>query len=144
MVQNMVKEEKEFEVTKHNSLIRFDEEVEFKDLAPIFPELYRLFMDVAEQYPEESGEELIQMLIRLNLKDLNNNRKPMGHNREARYRMIFPLERENVEFFLYPRIDEEESEIEEITAEISEFLAENGFEHEILWDEMDYLMEEKD
>ncbi|MEF8874362.1 MAG: hypothetical protein V5A88_06805 [Candidatus Thermoplasmatota archaeon] len=138
------KEEKEMEVTKHNSTIRFDEDIEYRDLLPVFPELYRLFMDLADQYPEDSGEEFMQMLIDQNLKDLRNNRKPPGHNREARYRMIFPLGRGNVEIILYPRIPEDESEIEEITAEISEFLEENELDHEIVWDQMEYLMEEKD
>ncbi len=138
------KEEKEMEVTKHNSTIRFDDDIEYKDLLPVFPELYRLFMDLADQFPEDNGEEYIRMLIDQNLKDLRNNRKPPGHNREARYRMIFPLERDHVEFILYPRIPEEESEIEDITAEISEFLEENDLGHEVVWDEMEYLMEEKD
>jgi len=138
------KEKKDMEVTKHNSLIRFDEELEYRDLAPIFPELYAYFMEVTDQYPKDDDESYIQMLIRQNLKDLQNNKKPIGHNREARYRMIFPLGRENVEFFLYPRIPEDESEIEEITAEISEFLDDKGLEHEIIWDKMEYLMEEKD
>ncbi|MFW5946239.1 MAG: hypothetical protein ACOCSJ_02770 [Candidatus Natronoplasma sp.] len=138
------KEEKEMVVTKHNSLIRFNEDIEYKDLTPVFPALYRLFMELAEQYPEDGKEEYTEMLIRQNLKDLQNNRKPSGHNREARYRMIFPIDRDHVEFYLYPRIAEEESEIEEITAEISNFLQENDLEHEILWDEMEYLMEEKD
>ncbi len=137
-------EEKEMEVTKHNSLIRFEEGIEYKDLASIFPDLYRLFMELGEQYPDESKKEVTEMLIRQNLKDLQNNRKPTGHNREARYRMIFPIDREHVEFYLYPRIDEEESEIEEITSEISNFLEEHGLKHEIIWDDMEYLMEEKD
>ncbi len=137
-------EENEMEVTKHNSLIRFEDEVEYKELAPIFPELFELFMETAEQEVEDGGEEYKQMLIRQNVKDLQNNKKPTGHNKEAKYRLIFPLGRENVEFFLYPRIDEEESEIEDITAEISNFLEDNGLEHEIIWDEMEYLMEEKD
>jgi len=138
------KEDEEMEAAKHNSLIRFEEDVEYKDVAPIFPALYRLFMDLADQYPDESKEEYTEMLIKQNLKDLQNNRKPSGHNREARYRMIFPLGRDHVELYLYPRIAEEESEIEEITAEISNFLEENDLDHEILWDEMEYLMEEKD
>jgi len=132
------------EVTKHNSLIRFDQDIEYKDLAPVFPDLYRLFMELADQYPDESKKEYTEMLIRQNLKDLQNNRKPTGHNREARYRMIFPIDREHVEFYLYPRIAEEESQIEEITAEISNFLEENGLDHEIIWDDMEYLKEEKD
>ncbi len=136
--------EKEYEIKKRHSLFRFSEEVEFKDLARIFPELFDLFMDLADQYPEDSGEEYIEMLIRLNLKDLQKNQKPMGHNREARYRLIFPIGRDRVEFFIYPRIDEKESEIDMITDEVSTFLEKEGFEHEILWNEMRFLKEEKD
>ena len=134
----------EFEITKRNSLFKFSDDIEYKDLAPVFPELFRLFMNVADQYPEESGEEYMEMLIRLNMTDLEKNQKPPGHNREARYRMIFPIDREGVQFFIYPRIDEEESEIDKITEEISKFLEQNGLEHEIEWDQMTLLMEEKD
>ena len=134
----------EFEITKRNSLFKFSDDIEYKDLAPMFPELFRLFMNVADQYPEESGEEYMEMLIRLNMRDLEKNQKPPGHNREARYRMIFPIDREGVQFFIYPRIDEEESEIDKITEEISKFLEQNGLEHEIEWDQMTLLMEEKD
>ncbi len=138
------KEEKEMEVTKHNSTIRFEEDVEYKDLLPVFPDLYLLFMELSDQIPDEGGDEFMHMVIDQNIKDLRKNRKPPGHNREARYRMIFPIGRDNVEFILYPRIAEEESEIEAITAKISEFLDENELEHEIIWDQMEYLMEEKD
>lgn len=137
-------EEVEMVVTKRNSLFKFADDVEFKDLAPIFPELFDLFMNVCDQYPEDSGEEYMEMLIRLNLRDLEENRKPMGHNREARYRMIFPIDREGVQFFIYPRIDEEESEIDMITEEVSGFLDKNDLDHEIEWDQMDFLMEEED
>ncbi len=140
----VAEEEIEIVTTKRNSLFRFDEDVDYKDLVDIFPELLRHFLDVSDQYPEEEGEEFVEMLIRQNLKDLKNNRKPMGYNREARYRMIFPVDRERVEFFIYPRIPEEESEIEDVVSEISGLLEENDLPHEIIWDEMEYLKEEKD
>ncbi len=140
----MEEEEKELVTTKRNSLIRFDEDVEYKDLIDIFPELYELFMEKADQVPEEGGEELMEMMIQMNIQDLKENRKPPGHNREARYRMIFPLEGDRVQFFLYPRIEEEESEIDMITDEVSDFLDVNDFEHEVLWDQMRFLKEEED
>jgi len=140
----MDEEEVEMVVTKRNSTFKFADDVEYTDLAEVFPELFRLFMEVADQYPEESGEEYIEMLIRLNLRDMERNKKPMGHNREARYRMIFPIDREGVQFFIYPRIAEEESEIDMVTDEISDFLTEKGLEHEVIWDELEFLMEEKD
>ncbi len=129
---------------KRNSLFLFPEDFQFKDLAPAYPELYDYFMRICDQYPEDAGEEYMVMLIRQNLKDLTNNRKPMGHNREARYRMIFPYKRERVQFFVYPRIAEEESEIEEITKKISDFFKKKKIEHEILWDQMEFLKEEEE
>ena len=128
---------------KRNSLFLFPEDFQFKELAPVYPELFDYFMRICEQYPEEAGEEYMIMLMRQNLKDLANNRKPMGHNREARYRMIFPYGSERVKFFIYPRISEEESEIDEITKMMSVFLKEKGLEHDILWDQMEFLKEEE-
>ncbi len=128
---------------KRNSLFVFPEKFQYKDLAPVFPELFDYFMRICDQYPVDSGEEYMLMLIRQNMRDLEMNRKPMGHNREARYRMIFPKDRKDVQFFIYPRIAEEESEIDEITEKISNFLDEKGLKHEIFWDQMEFLKEEK-
>ncbi len=128
---------------KRNSLFLFPEDFQYKDLAPAFPELYDLFMRICDQYPEDVGDEYMLMLIRQNLTDLAQNRKPMGHNREARYRMIFPYGRDRVQFFIYPRIAEEESEIDEITKKISDFLKKKKLKHEVLWDQMEFLKEEE-
>ncbi|MGM0510223.1 MAG: hypothetical protein ACQESD_03750 [Thermoplasmatota archaeon] len=65
-----MEEEVKMVVTKRNSTFKFADDVEYTDLAEVFPELFRLFMEVADQYPEESGEEYMEMLIRLNLRDL--------------------------------------------------------------------------
>lgn len=140
-----MEEEIEYELVKRNCLFKFDDDVEYKDLVPVFPELLDKFMHLADQYPEEGGEEYMEMLIRLNLRDLTKNQKPMGHNREARYRLIFPREREGVQFFIYPRISHEESEeeIEDVVEGISELLEENDLEHELIWDEMEFLLKEK-
>ncbi len=136
--------EEEFEIIKRNSLIRFSEDISFKDLAPVFRALFEEFMLASEQHPGEEEEDFMEMLIRLNLKDLVKDRKPPGHNREARYRMIFPRNTERVEFYLYPRISEEESEIDMITDKISDFLNENGLEHEVIWDQMETLKKKID
>ncbi len=136
-------DEVELVVKKRNSLFRFPEDMEYRDLAPVFPELLDLFMRISDQYPEDSGEEYMEMLIRLNLKDLTQNKKPMGHNREARYRMIFPQESDRVEFFVYPRISEDESEIDVITQKLSDFFDDKDIEHEIIWDQMRSLMKEE-
>lgn len=138
-------DDKEIEIVikKRNSLFVFPEDFQYKDLAPIYPELYEYFMRVCNQYPEEGGNEYMLMLIEQNMKDLRKNRKPLGHNREARYRMIFPYGSDKVQFFVYPRISEEESKITEITDKISMFLKNKDIDHDILWDQMEFLMEEK-
>lgn len=132
------------EIKKRNALFRMDDDIDFKDLADHFRDLFELFVDAADQYPEEGGDELMEMLIRMNLEDVEMNRKPMGYNREARYRMIFPLGRDGVQFFIYPRIEEEESEIDMIADKVSDFLDDKDLDHEIIWDEMTFLMEEED
>lgn len=136
-------EEKELVVKKRNCLFRFPEDMQYRDLAPVFPELLDFFMRISDQYPEDSGEEYMETLIRLNLKDLVANNKPMGHNREARYRMIFPRDTDRVEFFVYPRISEEESKIDHIVKQLSEFFKERDMEHELVWDLMRSLMKEQ-
>lgn len=136
-------DEVEIITKKRNSLFVFPDEFRYKDLAAVFPELLDYFMRICDQYPEEGGDEYVLMLIRQNMRDLEKNIKPMGHNREARYRMIFPYGRKGVQFFVYPRIAEEESMIDEITEKISNFLNQKGLKHEILWNQMEFLKEEK-
>ncbi|MFO8109584.1 MAG: hypothetical protein R6U17_03545 [Thermoplasmata archaeon] len=135
--------ETELVVTKRNCLFRFPEDMEYRDLVPVFPELFDLFMRISDQYPEDSGKEYMETLIRLNLRDLSKNNKPIGHNREARYRMVFPLETDRVEFFVYPRISEEESNIEDICKKLGDFFEERDIEQEQIWDQMRSLMKEE-
>ncbi len=68
---------------------------DYKDLAPVFPEILRSALVIADQVPEE---EELTMIIQLNLNDLEKNRKPEGYIRKARIRMVFPLDRK--EFYL--------------------------------------------
>ncbi len=69
---------------------------DYKDLAPIFPEILKEFLTDIGQMPEE--EEIFQMFVQLNLNDLELNRKPEGYNRKGKMRLIFPTDRK--EFYL--------------------------------------------
>ncbi len=69
---------------------------DYKDLAKVFPDILKMFLEEIGQMPEE--EELLQMLIELNMIDLVQNRKPEGYNRKGKVRMIFPMDRK--EFYL--------------------------------------------
>ena len=53
---------------------------DYKDLAPVFPDILKMFLEEIGQTPEE--EEILQMLIELNMMDL----------------LVFPMDRK--EFYL--------------------------------------------
>ena len=63
---------------------------DYKDLAPVFPDILKLFLEEIGQMPDE--EEILQMFIELNMIDLELNRKPEGYNRKGKFRMVFPME----------------------------------------------------
>ena len=69
---------------------------DYKDLAPVFPDILKMFLEEIGQTPEE--EEILQMLIELNMIDLERNRKPEGYNRKGKVRLVFPMDRK--EFYL--------------------------------------------
>ena len=69
---------------------------DYKDLAPVFPDILKMFLEEIGQTPEE--EEILQMLIELNMIDLERHRKPEGYNRKGKVRLVFPMDRK--EFYL--------------------------------------------
>lgn len=68
---------------------------DYKDLAPVFKDILQNVLQHADQVPEE---EEFTMILRLNLDDLEQNRKPEGYIRKARVRIVFPLDRK--EFYV--------------------------------------------
>ncbi|MCL1984163.1 MAG: hypothetical protein FWG58_02035 [Methanomassiliicoccaceae archaeon] len=68
----------------------------YKDLAPAFPDILKMFLKETDQMPED--EEILAMFIELNLSDLERNMKPEGYNRKGKMRMVFPTDRK--EFYI--------------------------------------------
>ena len=68
---------------------------DYKDLAPVFPDILKSVLIQADQVPEE---EEFTMILNLNMDDLEQNRKPEGYIRKARVRIIFPMDRK--EFYV--------------------------------------------
>ena len=102
---------------------------DYKDLAPVFPEILRSALVIADQVPEE---EELTMIIQLNLDDLEKNRKPEGYIRKARIRMVFPLDRK--EFYLQsynPKI----VDLGKIRETISEILTRGGVGFDVTEDD---------
>jgi hypothetical protein len=113
--------------------ISFPKRTQYKDLAKVFSEILRLFLKESGQMPED--EALLRILVRTNLVDLQNNRKPEGFNRDSKMRLIFPLGKPGeVGFYLYRSTRSEE--VARLTEILSGFLRSKGIHHKVEWDKM--------
>lgn len=102
---------------------------DYKDLAPVFPELLSAFLEADEQTPSE--DEIMQMFIDLNVSDLERNRKPEGYNRKGKLRLVFPMDRK--EFYI--KAYNKNTDMTGITEKISGMLMAAGVKFEILRDD---------
>lgn len=118
--------------------IKFEKGVKYKDLLPIYEELYLKFLKDTGQMPEE--EEITTMLINGNMMDLEKGKKPEGYNRQGRMRMIFPIMEKGtkeIEMYIYGHYHSAKSlEVARVTESVSRFLKDKGFENDVDWDKM--------
>ena len=115
--------------------IIFPKKMKYTDLVPIYRDLYMKFLEETEQLEEE--EERNHMLIRLNLLDLEKNRKPEGHNRNCRTKLIFPITDGSIQFYI--KSNAKSSEVTKVTESLSKFLGDNDINHKVEWDRLRYL-----
>lgn len=109
--------------------------MKYKDLVPIYRDLYLKFLRETDQLEEE--EERNFMLVRLNLLDLEKNRKPEGHNRNCRTKMVFPLNHNNIQFYI--KGNTRSSEVTKVTESLSRFLNDKDIDHKVEWDKLSSL-----
>jgi hypothetical protein len=118
--------------------IKFEKGVKYKDLLPVYEELYLKFLKETGQIPEE--EEITNMLINENMMDLEKGKKPEGYNRQGRMRMIFPIMEKGareIEMYIYGHYHSAKSlEVARVTESVSRFLKDKGFENDVDWDKM--------
>jgi hypothetical protein len=106
---------------------------DYKDLAPVFPDILRTLLKEIDQVPEE--EEIMQMFIDLNVADLERNRKPEGYNRKGKIRLIFPIDRK--EFYI--KTYNKPSDLTKVSENIKEMLTSAGIKYLVtLNDNVDY------
>jgi hypothetical protein len=108
----------------------FKDQTDYKDIAPVFPDILKLFLVQTEQMPED--EEVLAMFIELNMYDLERNRKPEGYNRKGRMRMVFPTDRK--EFYI--RTLGKSTEVTRLGEKISAMLSSAGVEHTMTQNEI--------
>lgn len=111
-----------------------EDDIDYKDLAPVFPEVLTTFLEETGQVPED--EDVLKMFIFLNQSELEKNRKPEGYNRKGRMRLVFPLDRK--EFYI--RGASKSNEVVRITEKLSRILKAAKVEHDLEWNRL-YLSE---
>src|SRR5205809_276547 len=119
--------------------IEFDKKVRWKNLIPAFRPLFLKFLEETQQMPEDVDN--VDVLIEENLRDLRNNRKPEGYNREGAMRMIFPISNK-VEFYVYGR--GKTIEVAHVTEQLSRVLQKYRLKHTIAWDRLKLLADKKE
>jgi len=119
--------------------VKFDKTVRWKNLVTAFRPLFLKFLEETQQLPEDM--ESVDVLIEENLRDLRNDRKPEGYNREGSMRMIFPIS-DQVEFYMYGR--GKVLEVAQVTEQMSRVLQKYRLKHTIEWDQLKLLADKKE
>lgn len=115
--------------------IIFKEKFKYKDLQGVFDELLTTFLEETDQMPDE--DEILQMFLRLNMMDIEKNRKPEGYNRRGRMKLVFPITKGRKQFYI--RADSKTTETVRITERLSKLLKKSGVAHTIEWDKLQTL-----
>lgn len=110
----------------------FKEKFRFKDLAPVFEKTLVAFLEETDQMPDD--DEILQMFIKINLMDLEKNRKPEGYNRRGRMKMVFPISEGRPQF--YVRSIAKTAETVRVTEHLSKILKKAGIPHTVEWDKL--------
>jgi hypothetical protein len=103
----------------------------WKSLAPVFNNLLRDFLKESGQMPPE--EDIIKMFVKLNMIDLEKNRKPEGWNRRGRVRMVFPIADQPQ---MYLRASMKSAEVVRITESMSAMLKKAKISHKVKYDDL--------
>lgn len=117
--------------------IVFKDKFRYKDLQGCFEEMLKVFLQETDQMPDE--DEILQMFLRINMMDIEKNRKPEGYNRRGRMRMVFPLTKGKKQMYL--RADSKTAETVRVTERLSKILKKAGIPHTVEWDRLQTLQQ---
>ena len=114
--------------------IIFGPKFKWKVLSPMFDDILRNFLRESGQMPPE--EDIIRMFVKLNMMDLEKNRKPEGWNRRGRVRLVFPI---TDQAQMYLRASLKSAEVVRITESISAMLKKAKIAHKVKYDDLKYI-----
>ncbi len=115
--------------------IVFKEKFRYRDLEDSFEDVLKAFLDETDQMPDE--DEILQMFLRINMMDLEKNRKPEGDNRRGRMRLVFPTMKGKKQFYI--RADSKTAEVVRVTERLSRILKKAGVPHVVEWDRLQMI-----
>lgn len=113
----------------------FKDNIEYRDITKVFPEVLTTFLQETEQVPED--DDVMKMFIHLNMMELEKNAKPEGYNRKGRMRLVFPLSRK--EFYI--RGSSKSGEVVRLTEKLSKILTKGGIKHDVEWNALSIIEE---
>jgi len=122
----------------HSGHVRLDRSVTWRKLLPAFRPLLTRFLEESGQMPQDP--EILAVLLEENLRDLRENRKPEGFNREGTMRMIFPISK-NVEFYVYSKT--KTTEVGRVVEQLSRVLQKYRLKHAVDWDKLTVFQDKK-
>lgn len=97
---------------------------DYKDLAPVFPDILNVVLAENNHFQSEEDIEMKEMFLESNMYDLERNRKPEGYNRVGLFRIVFPID--SKEFFIKTRFGKA-SDLAKLCERISGMLTANKF-----------------
>ncbi len=110
----------------------FKEKFKYKDLQPVFDEVLTVFLEETDQMPDE--KEILDMFLRLNMMDIEKNRKPEGYNRRGRMKLVFPTTGGRRQFYI--RADSKTAETIRVAERLSRILKKADIPHVLEWDKL--------
>ncbi|CAC12424.1 hypothetical protein [Thermoplasma acidophilum] len=110
--------------------IYFDDKFEWSRLEKAFPDIYSLIVE-NKKNPED--QQFDQVLLQLNLEEMHKNKKPIGYIKDdAKYKLVFPLDRK--EMIVYRGVVSDE--VREKTEEIEKVLKSKKIRYTVDYDKM--------
>ncbi|MCY0851913.1 MAG: hypothetical protein OWQ34_04160 [Thermoplasma acidophilum] len=110
--------------------VYFDDKFEWSRLEKAFPDIYSLIVE-NKKNPED--QQFDQVLLQLNLEEIHRNKKPIGYIKDdAKYKLVFPLDRK--EMIVYRGVVSDE--VREKTEEIEKVLKSKKIRYTVDYDKM--------
>lgn len=110
----------------------FDESVTYSDLAPVYPELFRKFLELSNQMPED--ENAVEIWIERDMKALKKGKKPEGFLKQNAMKMVFPIREGYVEFYIYLKFKNEEVPV--VASKLEKVLKKANLKYRLEYDKM--------